>query len=166
MILGMSMRSFTLTHMLISLTGIGSGFVVMFGLLYRKEFEGWTVVFFISSIFTTVTGFLFPFDHLLRSHILGLMSLFVLTISLFLRNVLGLDGWLRVAYVVTLATALYFNCFAAVVQLFAKIPALKAIAPTQTETPFVAAQCVVLAIFVLLTCVAAKRFGVGLTRAS
>src|ERR1039457_6533305 len=108
MILGMSTRSFTLIHVLISLTGIGSGCFVIRGFLNRRYVEGWTVIFLITSILTTVTGFIFPFDRLLSSHILGLLSLLVLTIALFMRNVFGLEGRRRVTYVVTLTMALYF----------------------------------------------------------
>jgi hypothetical protein len=158
MILGMSNSTFTLIHVLISLAGIGSGFVVIFGLLHNKALDGWTAIFFTTALLTSVTGFLFPFEQLLRSHILGLLSLLVLTIALFARSVFHLDGCWRLLYVVTVAMALYFNCFAAIVQSFAKIPALKAIAPTQTEPPFVVAQAVVLMIFVVLTYLAAKRF--------
>lgn len=151
-------------HLLLSLAGICSGFVCLVGLLNRKLLDGWIAIYFVTSILTVVTGFLFPFDRLLQSHILGLLSLLVLTIAVFVRVISDLEGRSRVAYVVTCAAALYFNCFAAVVQLFAKIPALKALAPAQTEPPYVAAQCVVLAVFVVLTYVAAKRFGMGLDR--
>lgn len=158
MILGMSTSTFTLIHVLISLTGIASGFVVIFGFLNGRCLDGWTGIYITASLLTSVTGFAFSFERLLPSHILGLLSLTVLTIALFARNVFHLAGWWRLIFVVTIAMALYFNCFAAVVQSFAKIPALKAVAPTQTEPPFVVAQGVVLAIFVVLTYLAAKRF--------
>ena len=154
----MSTSTFTLVHVLISLAGLGSGFVVLFGLLNGKRLDGWTGIFFATSMLTSLTGFAFSFERVLPSHILGLLSLTVLTIALFARSVFHLAGASRLIYVVTATMALYFNCFAAVVQLFAKIPALKAKAPTQTETPFVVAQGLVLAIFVGLTYVAAKRF--------
>ncbi|HWS96136.1 MAG TPA: hypothetical protein VN620_06625 [Candidatus Methylomirabilis sp.] len=164
MILGMSRSIFTMIHLLVSLAAICSGFVFIAGLLNRKLFEGWVLTYFLTSILTVLTGFLFPFDHLLRSHILGLLSLLVLTIAVFVRVISDLVGVWRVVYVVMCAAALYFNCFAAVVQLFAKIPALTALAPTGTEPPYVAAQSVVFALFVALTYVASKRFGVGLDR--
>jgi len=47
------------------------------------------------------------------------------------------------------------------VQLFMKVPALKALAPTQKEPPFLVAQLFVLALFIGLTILAAKRFRVG-----
>jgi len=163
-ILGMSRSVFTMIHLLLSLAAICSGFVFIAGLLRRKLLDGWVAVYFLTSILTVVTGFLFPFDRLLRSHILGLLSLLVLTIAVFVRVISDLVGVWRVVYVVMCAAALYFNCFAAVVQLFAKIPALTALAPTGTEPPYVAAQSVVFALFVALTYVASKRFGVGLDR--
>jgi hypothetical protein len=157
-ILGMSTSTFTLIHVVLSLAGIGSGFVVLLGLLNRKRLDGWTMIFLTTSILTSVSGFLFPFERLLFSHVLGLLSLAVLTIAIFARHVFGCAGSWRWLYVVAASLALYFNCVAAVVQLFAKISALKAIAPTQTEPVFVAIQLVVLAIFVVLTILAVKRF--------
>ena len=158
MILGMSTSTFTLIHVLTSLAGIGSGFMVIFGFLNGKRLDGWTTIFFTTSLLSSLTGFLFPFERLLPSHILGLLSLTILTIALFARIVFELAGGWRLIYVVTAAMALYFNCFAAVVQSFAKIPVLKSKAPTQTETPFLVAQGLVLAIFVVLTYLGAKRF--------
>lgn len=163
MILGISRSSFTLIHVLISLAALGSGLVVILGFLSRKLFDGWIAIFFTTSILTVLTGLLFPFDGLPRSHVLGLLLLLVLTVALFVRIASGLIGGWRAAYVATLAAALYFECFAAVMQLFAKIPALKVTAPTQTEPPYLAAQGTVLMIFVILTRVAAKRFGIGRT---
>ena len=158
MILGVSTSTFILIHMVISLAGIGSGFVVIFGFLKGKALDGWTGIYIAASLLTSVTGFAFPFERLLPSHILGLLSLAVLTIALFARTVFHLTGGWRLIFVVTVAMALYFNCFAAMVQLFAKIPTLKATAPTQTEPLFVIAQGMVLAIFIVLTYLAAKRF--------
>jgi len=161
MILGMSTSMFTLIHVLISVAGIGSGFVVLLGMLNGKRRDGWTGIFVATSLLTSLTGFLFPFEQLLPSHILGLLALTVITIALFARNVFHLAGAWRVIYVVAIAMALYFNCFAAVVQSFAKIPALKSLAPTQTEPPFLIAQSLVLAVFIVLTYLAAKRFRVA-----
>lgn len=48
--------------------------------------------------------------------------------------------------------------FVLVVQAFEKISALKALAPTQKEAPFLMAQLIVLLAFVVLTIVAVRRF--------
>jgi len=54
--------------------------------------------------------------------------------------------------------ALYLNVFVLIVQLFQKVPALKAIAPTQSEAPFKVTQLVALVLFVVLASFAAIRF--------
>lgn len=164
MVLGMSLSTFTLLHVILSLAGIGSGFVVLFGLLNSKRFDGWTAIFLITTVLTSVTGFMFPFEKLLPAHILGILSLLVLAIAIFARYGRRMTGAWRSTYIVTAAFALYFNCFVAVVQAFMKIPALHAMAPNGSEPPFLVAQCVVLAIFVWLTYRAAKSFRLGAVR--
>jgi hypothetical protein len=166
MILGMSTSTYTLIHVLISLAGIGSGLIVMFGLLAGKRLDGWTAIFFATTVATSVTGFGFPFEHLLPSHKIGILSLLVLALAIPARYVFHLAGGWRYVYVIGVAIALYFNVFVAVIQAFLKIPALKALAPTQSELPFVVAQLVVLALFVVLTIVAAKRFPVAAVHAA
>src|SRR5216684_3845277 len=138
------MKAFTLIHVVISLIGILSGFLVLFGMLAGKRFNGWTGVFLATTVATSVTGFGFPIDHLLPSHKVGVISLVVLAVAIIARYVLHLRGaWCRI-YVVGAAVALYLNVFVGVVQAFEKVPALSALAPKQTEPPFVITQLVVL----------------------
>jgi hypothetical protein len=158
MMLGMSLSTFTLIHVIIGLAGLGTGFIVVYGLLNSKRLDGWTAIFLTTTVLTSVTGFMFPFEGLKPSYILAAMSLVVLAVAIVARYAFHLAGAWRGTYVVTAAIALYFNCFVAVVQAFAKIPALHAIAPTQKEPPFAIAQLLVLAIFVWLTYLASKRF--------
>ncbi len=161
MILGMSTSTFTLIHVVISLAGIGSGAIVMYGLLTGKRLDGWTAVFLGTTVATSVTGFLFPFHQLLPSHILGILSLLVLAVAIPARYRFHTAGAWRWIYVVGAALALYFNVFVLVVQAFLKIPSLHALAPTGKEAPFAIAQLVVLLLFVGLTILAVKRFHVG-----
>ena len=156
MILGMT--TFTFVHVVLSLIGILSGFVVVFGLFASKRFDIWTAVFLASTVLTSITGFLFPFHRLLPSHVLGILSLIALAIAIPARYSFHLAGAWRRTYVITAVIAFYFNFFVLVVQLFEKVPALKAIAPTQSEPPFVIAQVAALALFVVLGVVAAIRF--------
>ena len=156
MILGMT--TFTFVHVVLSLIGILSGFVVVFGLFASKRFDIWTAVFLASTVLTSVTGFLFPFHRLLPSHVLGILSLIALAIAIPARYSFHLAGAWRRTYVITAVIAFYFNFFVLVVQLFEKVPALKAIAPTQSEPPFVIAQVAALALFVVLGVIAAIRF--------
>ncbi len=107
---------------------------------------------------TSVTGFGFPFDHLLPSHIVGFISLVVLAAAIAARYAFHLRGAWRHVYVVCAVLALYLNVFVGVVQSFLKIPALRALAPKQTEPPFVVSQGIVLVAFIVLAIVAAIRF--------
>jgi hypothetical protein len=116
MILGMSEATYTFSHVLISLIGIGSGLIVMFGFLTGKRFDGLTVVFLLTTVLTSVTGFGFPFDHLLPSHKDGILSLLVLAVAIPARYVFHLAGSWRWIYVIGASIALYLNVFVLIVQ--------------------------------------------------
>jgi len=156
----------TLVHVVISLIGILSGLVVAYGFLTAKSPGGWTSTFLLSTVLTSVTGFFFPFHHLLPSHLVGLLSLISLAVAIFARYGRNLAGGWRRTYVVASMIALYLNVFVLVVQLFQKVPALKAMAPTQSEPPFVVTQVAVLALFVMLSVFAAIRFRGGQLRST
>jgi hypothetical protein len=158
MIWGMTESTFTRLHVVLSLVGIASGLVVMLGLVGRRRGDGWTALFLVTTVATSVTGFGFPFDHLLPAHKVGVVSLVVLAVAILARYGRGLAGAWRPIYVVCAAVALYLNVLVGVVQAFQKIPALTALAPNQTEPPFVVAQLAVLLLFAALTIAAARRF--------
>jgi len=158
MILGMSLATFTTLHVIISLIAIAVGLVVVYGMVGSNPMGRWTALFLLATILTSVTGFFFPFAHLLPSHILGLISLVVLAIALFARYGRHLDGAWRWIYASTAVLALYLNVFVLVVQGFLKVPALHALAPTQGEPPFAIAQTVVLILFVLVGALAVWKF--------
>lgn len=152
------MFALTLVHVVISLVGIGSGFVVLYGLWRRNRLPAWTAVFLGSTVATSASGFLFPVDRFLPSHAIGIVSLVVLAIAIYGLYVRRLAGGWRTAYVVAALAAQYFNVLVLVVQSFQKLLALKALAPTLTELPFVAAQALVFTAFVAAGVVAVKRF--------
>jgi hypothetical protein len=152
------MASDTLIHVLISLVGIFSGFVVLSGFLSGKRLNGWTAVFLATTVATSATGFGFPFDHLLPSHKVGILSLVVLAVAIFARYGRRLAGVWRKVFVVCAMLAQYLNVFVGIVQAFRNVPALKELAPTQTETPFKLTQLVVLVLFTAVTIGAAIRF--------
>ena len=158
MILGMTTSTFTLLHVLISLVGIAAGLVVMYGLLNAKRLDRWTAVFLATTALTSLTGFAFPNEHITPGIVIGILSLVVLAVATVARYTLRMSGVWRGIYVITAAVALYFNVFVLVVQSFEKVPALKAIAPTQKEPPFAVTQLVVLTLFILMTIVAVRRF--------
>src|SRR5271170_5841716 len=144
MILGMSLSTFTLVHVIISLVGIGSGFIVLYGLLTGKRLDGWTALFLATTVATSVTGFFFPVHHFLPSHGVGILSLMLFPIAIFALYSRRLAGSWRWIYVVTAMMAQYLNFFVLIVQSFLMIPALKDLAPTQTEAPFKLTQLVAL----------------------
>ena len=152
------MTSLVLVHVLISLIGIVTGFVVVFGLIGGKRLDRWTAVFLVTTILTSLTGFMLPAHKILPSHIIGFISLLMLAVACAARYPLRLVGVWRSTYVVTSTVALYFNVFVLVFQSFLKVPALKALAPTQSEPPFAIAQSFVLILFLVLGFMAVRGF--------
>jgi hypothetical protein len=136
--------AFTLFHVVLSLIGIGAGFVFASDLVQSRDRTGWTNIFLVSTIATSVTGFFFPVDHITPAHIFGVISLAVLALAWRARSRVSLSSGWRRSYVISTLFALYLNVFVLVVQMFQKIGPLNALAPTQTEGPFQFAQAAVL----------------------
>jgi hypothetical protein len=158
MILGMSLASFTTVHVIISLIAIVTGIFVVIAMARGSRTAAWTALFLLTTILTSVTGFLFPLSGLTPAVIFGILSLVTLAIALFALYGRHLAGAWRWIYVVTAVFALYLNMFVLVVQSFQKLSFLQPLAPTQSEPPFAIAQIVVLAAFVVLGWLAVKRF--------
>jgi hypothetical protein len=154
----MILSAFTFFHVVLSLVGIGSGFVVMYGLLISRRLDGWTTLFLTTTVATSVTGFLFPIHHFTPGLGVGIIPLIVLAIAIIARYRFHLAGGWRRTYVITAAIALYLNVFVLIAQLFQKVHALKALAPTQSEPPFQLAQLVLLVLFTVLAILAARKF--------
>jgi hypothetical protein len=156
MILGIT--TFAFIHVAISLIGIFSGLVVLWGLLIGKRTNGWTALFLISTVATSVTGFMFPYKGFTPGIGLGILSMIVLVIAIVARYSRHLEGGWRKAYVINAVIALYFNVFVLIAQLFEKVPALHALAPTGSEPTFAIAQGIVMVIFIVLGVYAVKGF--------
>jgi hypothetical protein len=166
MILGMSVASFTQLHVVISLIGIASGLIVLFGMLGARRMPLLTTLFLLTTVLTSVTGFMFdtPADaprvigSLDPAKVIGLISLILLAPAIVGLYAYRLAGAWRGTYVVCAIIALYFNCFVLVVQSFQKIPFLHALAPTQKEPPFALAQGALLILFIGLGIGAFRKF--------
>jgi len=154
----MILHIYTIIHTLISLVAIFTGIVVLFGMLAGNRLDCWTKWFLTTAVLTTVTGFFFPFHGFTPAIGLGIISLPFLAITIFARYSKHLAGAWRWIYVIGAVICLYFNLFVLVVQLFEKVPALHAMAPTQTESPFKLTQLVVLIVSTVLAIVAVIRF--------
>jgi hypothetical protein len=158
MMLGMSLPTFTIVHVIICFAAIGTGLVVIAGMLGNRRLDGWTFWFLLFTALTNITGFGFPFDHLLPSHFLAILSLAVMLLAIAARYAFGMGGAWRWLYVAGATAALWTNMFALVAQSFGKVPALHALAPTQSEPPFLISELVMLAIFVALGIAATRKF--------
>ena len=160
MTLGLSLFAFTAVHVVISLIAIVAGLIVMFGLLNSNSMPTLTGLFLLFTILTSVTGLMFPFEKLLPSHILSIISLVLLAIACFALYGSKLKGGWRATYVVTAIASLYINMFVLVVQTFLKVPALAAIAPGNPPSGpvFAVVQGIVLVFFVLVIIGAWRRF--------
>jgi hypothetical protein len=160
MMLGLSLPTFTMLHVIISLVGIVSGIIVLFGLLDSNRMPGWTVLFLLTTILTSVTGFGFPFTKLLPSHMIGILSLVLLAIACIALYGMKLSGAWRWIYAVTAMIALYLNIFVLIIQSFLKIPALTVLAPGNPPSGpvFALVQGLVLLIFVIAITGIVRRF--------
>lgn len=159
MILGMSIETFTFIHVVISLVGIMTGFIVVALMLQSAPIAGWNAFFLVSTILTSVTGYFFPFDRgLTPAHIVGALSLVALAVALFAVYGRKLAGHWRATYVVAAVFALYLNVFVAVVQSFDKFAYLKQFAPTGAGPAFAVTQALVLALFIIAGIATVRRY--------
>jgi len=160
MMLGLSLSAVTTLHVVISLIGIVSGLVVLFGLFKSQSIPGMTAIFLITTILTNAIGFMFPFDKLLPSHIIAILSLVLLAIACVALYGMNLSGAWRAIYLITAIASLYLNVFVLVIQSFMKVGPLHALAPSipPSEPPFAVTQGVVLVLFVIAIIAAVRRF--------
>ena len=158
MLLGLSLAQFTTLHVAISLVAIASGLAVLLSWMRGKETGSMTQLFLITTVLTSVTGFMFPFHEVTPGIVVGAISIVVLIVAILARYTFHLTGPWRKIYVITASIALYLNVFVLVAQSFQKIPALRALAPTQSEAPFVIVQLLVMALFVVLGWNATTKF--------
>jgi hypothetical protein len=161
MILGMSLQAFTLLHVVISLVAIVAGFIVVIGMIGGKPLPAWTALFLLTTVLTSATGFLFPFGGITPGVIIGVMSSVLLIFALFALYIRHLRQAWRWIYAVTATAALYLNVFVSIVQAFDKLDFLRAMAPTQSEPPFLIAQGAALGTIFVLGILAVVRFRPG-----
>lgn len=162
---GIPTAVFLQIHVGLSLIGIVTGLVSLYGLLSGIMLGGWTAVFLITTILTSVTGFPLPPFGFDPPRAIGTISLVLLALAVISLYVFRLAGLWRSVYIVTALVALYLNCFVAVVQSFQKLSILHPLAPTQSEPPFVAAQLIVLVAFLVFGVLVMRRFHPRITPA-
>jgi len=160
MVLGMSLATFTLVHVIISLIAIVAGIIAMFGMLGSDRMPAMTAIFLLTTILTNATGFLFPFEGFKPSYVIAGLSLVLLAIACIALYGMKLSGAWRWIYAVTALLSLYFNVFVLVIQSFLKIPALAAVGPGNPPSGpvFGVVQGIVLLFFVVMIIGAVRRF--------
>jgi hypothetical protein len=160
---GIPTSVFLQIHVFISLIGIASGFVVLYGLLTGRPLGGWTALFLASTVLTGITGFPLPPYGFDPARVVGVILLVLLGIAIVSLYGFRLAGAWRWIYISTAVAALYLNVFVGVTQAFQKLSFLQPLAPTQSEPPFLVAQIAVLIAFVALGVLAAIKFHPGVT---
>jgi hypothetical protein len=158
MILGLPFDTFTNLHTIISLIGIATGLIALIGMLSSKKLEFWTAIFLLTTVLTSVTGFMFTNAGFTPAQGVGYVSLAVLALALLALYIFKLNGAWRWVYVVAAVSALYLNIFVGIVQAFKQLAFLQPLAPTQSEPPFIIAQVIALLIFVALGILAGIKF--------
>lgn len=158
MILGMSVETFTLLHVIISLLGIAAGLIVVPAMMGGRHLAGLTGFFLLTTVLTSVTGFFFHSAAFGPPHAVGVLSLILLALVLPALYAKKLQGSWRAIYIVGAILSQYFNCAVGVIQAFQKIAFFNALAPTQQEPPFLIAQGLLLAVFVIAIVVSLKKF--------
>jgi len=158
MVLGMTLTAYTILHVILSVIGIATGLIAVGGLLAGNRLSFTTAIFLITTLATTLGGFLFPFNGFTPAIGVGIVSTIILLITIAARYVFRLQGSWRWIYVGGAVVALYLNSFVLVAQSFLKVPSLNIYAPTGSEPPFAIAQGVVLAVFIVLGIVSVWRF--------
>ena len=156
MVLGMN--ALTFVHTVISLVGIFSGFFLVYGFISGKGLKHIASLFLATTTATSISGYFFPFHGVTPGMVIGAISLVALAAATYARYGRHLAGGWRRTYVIGSVFALYLNCFVLVVQLFEKVPSLRALAPTQSEGPFKIAQGLVLLLFIALGIFSVKGF--------
>ena len=158
MTLDFAMPTLTALHVAISLIGIAAGFVVLTGMWNTRIPRAWTGAFLAATVATSATGFLLKplvFDP---PQVVGALSLLILAVTVPAIYHFRLQGSWRRIYIVGALLALYLNVFVAIIQTFQKLDFLHALAPKQTEPPFLIAQALAVSFFVVSGVYAWKRF--------
>jgi hypothetical protein len=150
--------TFTIIHVAISLAAIAAGFIVVFGMIANKRLDGWNAFFLATTVATSVTGFGFPIKGMTPGIALGVISLVILAPVIYARYSRRLVGVWRPVYIIGAVFAFYLNFVVLIVQSFQKVPSLKALAPTQSEPPFLVTQVVAMVAFIVLGTLAVRKF--------
>ena len=154
MTLILSLQAFTAAHVALSVIGLVCGPFVLREIFASRRPAGWAALFLTSLAATSLSGFMFPFTRLGPGWVIGAISLAVLVPTILACTLYRLAGPWRWIYAVGATVTLYLDVVIAVLQLFAKLPALHAAGTTRLAV----AQLAVLGTFATIAIRAVARF--------
>ncbi|HWJ75871.1 MAG TPA: hypothetical protein VNX29_22115 [Kaistia sp.] len=137
MIVGLSVPVFTIIHVVISLIAIASGIIVVFGLVGSHRLPKLTALFWVMTVLTTVTGFMFFLSPTQARMVTPATATGIVATVFFVPGLIALYGkhlyghW-RWIYAVSATVSLYLNIFVLIVQSFQKLTFLN---PAASLTP-------------------------------
>jgi hypothetical protein len=152
------LSALTFIHTVLSFIAIGLGIVATARLLGAGYASRWTSYFFMTAAAVTLSGFAFPFLGVTPAFATGIVSTVILAAWLLARYRFQLVGVWRSIYALSIVASLYLLIFVTIAQAFQKIPFLSALAPTQSEAPFVVSQVIALGLFAVIAVSAVRRF--------
>lgn len=148
----------TLFHVIVSLIAIAAGIVLAHGLITRKRYDRWTLIFMLTTAVTVLTGFVFPYNGFTPGIGVGIICVLIFIPTALARYRFGMAGIWRLVFIVGALALFYFNCLVFVVQSFQKIPPLNALAPTGGEPIIGVVQAVVFIAFLIVGFFSVRRF--------
>ena len=176
MIIGLSVTTFTIIHVIISLIAIASGLVVVFGMIGSHRVPRLTALFWVTTVLTTVTGFMFFLSPTQARVLTPAAATGIVATVFFLLGLIALygkhlyGGW-RWIYAIAATVSLYLNIFVLIVQSFQKLTLINPAASLTPPFPnppfapvdfnFMVTQGVALLIAVMLGIVTALKFRRG-----
>ena len=173
MIVGLSVPTFTLVHVVITLIAIVSGIIIVFGMIGSHRLPKLTALFWLTTVLTTVTGFMFFLSPtqakmLTPAAATGIVATLFFLLGLIALYVKQLFGKWRWIYTLSAVISLYLNVFVLIVQSFGKLKIINPAAPMvgppfapPTDFQFAVAQGAALVIFVMLGIITTIKFRRG-----
>jgi hypothetical protein len=155
MVLGLSTLGFV--HTALCLIALVSGLVLAGTMTAGRRLEGWTVAYFATAVAANATGFGLSRGFGIVEW-LGSAIAVALLVAILARYWFGLAGRWRLVFAVATVASVYGLVFFTIGEAFIRVPALRPLAPTLTEPPFVIAQLAALVVFAGLAIAAALNF--------
>lgn len=154
------MSNLIFAHVVTGLAGIGTGLIVVGGIMLGRRVRWMGAVFMLTTLAACGTGFVFlPTDGMTSAQVVSIFITILLLVAAYAHYVRRLEGsWIQV-YALTAVGALFLNVLITLTQTFLHVPSLNAIAPTEHSPLYVAVKLTTLCVFIVVAIVAARMAG-------